>query len=82
LQIANWSNSSAPSRARNTGEPLGDHRLQDLVGSVLRHVVDDRNPVEHRQIVADERFDQIRFVADDRATADAHRRVTPAGVGS
>ena len=47
-------------------------RLQNLAGAVLRGVHDDEEVIEKPQRVTNERFDDVRVVADHGNASDLH----------
>jgi len=53
-------------------QPFRDQGGEDLGGAVDRSVIDDRQAIEQREIVTDERFDDVRSVADKRRGDEAH----------
>ena len=54
------------------GQTLLDQCCQDLGSTVERSMVDERQVIHHRQVVADEHLDDVGFVAYDGFGVQSH----------
>jgi hypothetical protein len=58
--------------AEEHGQAFADQSAQDVRRTVDRPVVDDDEAVEHREVVANECLDDVRFVADLGRAEETH----------